>query len=74
MRLLLDTHALLWALEDDLRRDARVVALAHLIGASPALVRAWEQGGRVPSPMARRLLDAIRREGRPWRAMVRRAG
>jgi DNA-binding transcriptional regulator YiaG len=50
------------------------MVFAHLIGASPALVRAWEQGGRVPSPMARRLLDSIRRDPRPWRAMVRRAG
>jgi putative transcriptional regulator len=64
-------------------RDVRAVreelnvsqmVFAHLVGASPALVRAWEQGGRVPSPMARRLLDTIRRDPRPWRAMVRRAG
>jgi putative transcriptional regulator len=64
-------------------RDVRAVreelnvsqmVFAHLVGASPALVRAWEQGGRVPSPMARRLLDSIRRDPRPWRAMVRRAG
>ena len=50
------------------------MVFAHLIGASAALVRAWERGARVPSPMARRLLDAIRRDPRPWRAMVRRAG
>jgi putative transcriptional regulator len=64
-------------------RDVRAVrealnvsqmVFALLIGASPALVRAWEQGARTPSPMARRLLDTIRRDPRPWRAMVRRAG
>ena len=50
------------------------MVFASMIGASPALVRAWEQGARAPSPMARRLLDTIRRDPRPWRAMVRRAG
>jgi putative transcriptional regulator len=47
---------------------------ARMVGASPALVRAWEMGSRVPSPMARRLLDTIRRDPAPWRNMVRRAG
>ena len=50
------------------------MVFARMVGASAALVRAWEQGSRVPSPMARRLLDTIRRDPRPWRAMVRRAG
>jgi putative transcriptional regulator len=46
---------------------------ARLIGASPALVRAWEQGGRQPSPMARRLLESISNNPDPWRQMLRPA-
>jgi DNA-binding transcriptional regulator YiaG len=34
---------------------------AQLLGVSPALVRAWELGTRVPAPIARRLLDQVRR-------------
>jgi putative transcriptional regulator len=34
---------------------------AKLLGVSPKLVEAWEAGTRIPSPMARRLLDAIAR-------------
>jgi putative transcriptional regulator len=33
---------------------------AELLGVSAALVRAWELGTRVPSPMARRLFDQVR--------------
>jgi len=33
-----------------------------LLGVSRKLVEAWEAGTRKPSPMARRLLDAIARE------------
>src|SRR6266550_2375294 len=35
---------------------------AKLLGVSRKLVEAWEAGTRVPSPMARRLLDAIARK------------
>lgn len=56
------------------RLNVSQAVFAHMVGASPALVRAWEQGARVPSPMARRLLDTISRDPRPWRNMVRRAG
>jgi putative transcriptional regulator len=34
---------------------------AKLLGVSRKLVEAWEAGTRIPSPMARRLLDAISR-------------
>lgn len=34
---------------------------ARLIGVSPELVEHWEQGLRRPSPLARRLLDQIRK-------------
>src|ERR1051325_836659 len=30
---------------------------AHLLGVSVVLVKSWERGARVPSPIARRLLD-----------------
>ena len=30
------------------------MVFARMVGASAGLVRAWEQGARVPSPMARR--------------------
>jgi putative transcriptional regulator len=35
---------------------------AKLLGVSRKLVEEWESGTRVPSPMARRLLEAIGRE------------
>ncbi len=46
---------------------------AHLLGVSAMLVRAWEQGQRVPAPWARRLLDEVNRDPQHWRAMLRKA-
>lgn len=46
---------------------------AQMLGASPALVRAWECGQRKPAPMARRLLDLVRARPSEWRAMVEAA-
>jgi DNA-binding transcriptional regulator YiaG len=46
---------------------------AHLLGVSTMLVRAWEQGQRVPAPWARRLLDEINRDPRHWLDMLRKA-
>jgi DNA-binding transcriptional regulator YiaG len=46
---------------------------AHLVGVSPMLVRAWEQGQRKPAPWARRLLDEVNRDPRHWRGMFRKA-
>lgn len=43
---------------------------AKLLGVSRKLVEAWEAGTRTPSPMARRLLDAISRN--PSRYVRRR--
>lgn len=43
---------------------------AKLIGASPALVKAWEQGSRRPNPMARRLLDEVNREPKRWSSLI----
>jgi DNA-binding transcriptional regulator YiaG len=46
---------------------------AHLLGVSAMLVRAWEQGQRVPALWARRLLDEVNRDPRHWRGMIRKA-
>ncbi len=46
---------------------------AHLMGVSPMLVRAWEQGQRVPAKWARRLLDEVNRDPRHWRGLFRKA-
>jgi putative transcriptional regulator len=40
---------------------------AALLGVSPATVRAWEQGQKKPSGMARRFLAEIRRDPDYWR-------
>jgi DNA-binding transcriptional regulator YiaG len=39
---------------------------AELIGVSGILVQSWERGVRVPSPLARRLLDTISRDPAGW--------
>jgi DNA-binding transcriptional regulator YiaG len=44
---------------------------AEMLGVSGALVRAWELGTRVPSPLARRLLDHMRADPRRFAALVR---
>jgi DNA-binding transcriptional regulator YiaG len=44
---------------------------AQLVGVSPALVRAWELGTRVPAPIARRLLDQIRENRSSFTSLVR---
>ena len=46
---------------------------AHLMGVSAILEQAWEQGRRVPSNTARRLLDEIERDPGRWSAMLRPA-
>jgi DNA-binding transcriptional regulator YiaG len=54
-----------------IRLGASQAVFARLIGASVPLVRAWERGGRRPSPMARRLLDEIERDPKRWTSMLR---
>lgn len=39
---------------------------AKIMGASVDLVAAWEQGNRVPQPMACRLLESIERDRNRW--------
>jgi putative transcriptional regulator len=40
---------------------------AQFLGVSPATIRAWEQGTKEPSDMAKRFLDEIRRNPDYWR-------
>jgi len=44
---------------------------AQLMGVSPALVRAWELGTRRPAPIARRLLDQMRKSRSSFAPLVR---
>jgi DNA-binding transcriptional regulator YiaG len=44
---------------------------AELIGVSGILVQSWERGVRDPSPLARRLLDTIKRDPVGWLAGLR---
>ncbi len=53
-----------------LRVKASQALFAKLLGASPALVRAWELGTRRPSPMARRMLDQVNREPTYWAGLI----
>src|SRR5438105_3779859 len=46
---------------------------AQIIGAKVATVESWEQGVRDPHPMARRLLDEIRRDVEHWRTLIKRS-
>jgi putative transcriptional regulator len=41
---------------------------ASIVGVSTILAQSWEQGVRVPSKLARRLLDEINRDPTRWRA------
>ncbi len=46
---------------------------ASLLGVSPALVKGWEQGLKVPSGIALRFLAEIRRNPEYWRGRVKEA-
>jgi DNA-binding transcriptional regulator YiaG len=43
---------------------------ARLVGVSTVLVQSWEQGVRVPSPIARRLLGVFEQDPDQWRRSV----
>lgn len=43
---------------------------AQLLGVSTKLVQSWEIGTRIPSPLARRLLDEIKRDPARWRELT----
>lgn len=50
---------------DDIRRLRELLGVSQalfgrLLGVSPELVAHWEYGVRIPSPLARRLLDRVR--------------
>ena len=46
---------------------------AKLLGVSVKAVQAWEQGNNPPPRMARRLLDTIECNPKPWEKMLREA-
>jgi DNA-binding transcriptional regulator YiaG len=46
---------------------------AALVGVSPSLVKAWEQGTKAPSGVALRFLAEIRRNPKYWMQRVREA-
>ena len=46
---------------------------AQVLGASVETVESWEQGVREPTPMARRLLDEIRRNKGHWLNIIRKS-
>jgi putative transcriptional regulator len=56
-----------------LRRELGIsqAVFAQLMGVSTVLVQSWEQGQRIPSRMARRLLDEIAREPRRWASVMK---
>jgi DNA-binding transcriptional regulator YiaG len=56
------------------RVNASQAVFARLLGVSPDLVRAWEQGKRVPAPLARRLMDEINQAPRRWSELLRDPG
>jgi DNA-binding transcriptional regulator YiaG len=47
-------------------------AFAKLVGVSKILAQSWEQGVRVPSPLAGRLLDTIAIDPVAWLSTVAR--
>lgn len=52
---------------------ASQAVFAQIVGVSAKLVEHWEAGVRVPSPMARRLLDEINADPRHWLGKLRAA-
>lgn len=59
------------ALRDRLRASQGV--FAKLLGVSIKTVQAWEQGGNPPSATARRLLDVIQHDPKPWEQLLRKS-
>jgi DNA-binding transcriptional regulator YiaG len=51
---------------------ASQAVFAGLIGVSPGTVRAWEQGRKIPSPLARCLLAEVRRNRAYWQDRLRK--
>lgn len=50
---------------------ASQTVFAQVLGVSPNAVRAWEQGLNLPSEIARRFMDEIRRNPDYWRQRLR---
>ena len=54
------------------RLGVNQAAFAKLVGVSTILAQGWEQGVRIPSPLAARLLDTIAVDPVAWLSMVQR--
>lgn len=56
----------------EIRRALKLsqVLFAQLLGVSTKLVQSWEIGARTPSPLARRLLDDMKRDPARWRRLI----
>lgn len=57
------------ALRQRLRASQSI--FAQLLGVSIKTVQAWEQGDNPPTPMARRLLEMIENNPKPWEKILR---
>jgi len=53
-----------------LKLEISQAVFAQGLGVSTVLVQSWEQSVREPSPLARRLLDIVRRDPAAWLASV----
>jgi DNA-binding transcriptional regulator YiaG len=43
---------------------------AAFLGTNPKTVESWEQGRRIPSPMARRFMDELNRSPEHWQCVL----
>jgi putative transcriptional regulator len=64
---------------EDVRRVRGLLGMsqpifARFLGVDANTVRSWEQGSRVPSPIARRFMDEIETDPEHWRRRVAPSG
>jgi len=53
--------------------SASQAVFGRMIGVSPGTIRAWEQGRKTPSPLARCFLAEVKRNRAYWQGQLRRA-
>lgn len=63
---------------DDVHRVRRLLGMsqvlfARFLGVDPNTVRSWEQGARLPSPIARRFMGEIEEDPEYWRRRIARS-
>ena len=62
---------------EDVRKTREALGLsqpvfAHFLGTSPSTIRSWEQGQKLPSPMARRFLGLVASDLPYWKSQLTR--